>query len=164
MVSIQINTYISNQQQRKQTLVVALKDHNKLRNWSDKCWYFGLDLSTSHPATSIRKNSLHFAQRPWSSWSTRVNNLNDIPYLHISQREKPFLSLLKEWQVLADPPLPEEVTQILHLPPMTAHVIVLLDKNTDGQAWLILEQKEMIWGQAAQIVWVAWRPGQWTTI
>ena len=60
-VIIQINTYIKNKQQRKQTLVVALKDHNKLGDWSDKCWCLGLDLSTSHPATSIRKNSLHLA-------------------------------------------------------------------------------------------------------
>ena len=56
-VNIQINTYISNKQQRKQTLVVALKDHNKLGDWSDKCWCLGLDLSTSHPATSIRKTA-----------------------------------------------------------------------------------------------------------
>ena len=71
-VKIQINTYISNKQQRKQTLVVALKDHNKLRNRSDKCWCLGLDLSTSHPATSIRKNwGIYKRMTLEMAWRTR---------------------------------------------------------------------------------------------
>lgn len=75
--------------------------------------------------------------------------------MKVPLRVVPFAPLLHAREIFSNPSSPEEISEVLCLPPSPPRVRVLLFEKSMWQDWLGFQLKEMVWGEGFQIVRIA---------
>ena len=103
-----------------------------------------LDLHGSDEVVVWRRDGLDdAADRPATSRDVRIVDEDEVTNLGVALWPDPLLATVEERHVFLDVTFPEEVDEILDLPP-TPEVLILLDEDTRRQAFDRIEHQEIV--------------------